>query len=443
MSGLDGAAIPMELLPMSQPEIRRLEACQRLTLRSITQGEAAQQLGLSERHLRRLWVRYRTQGPAGLCSRRRGRPSNRRLGADLIERALQLVRERYLDFGPTFANEKLREDHGIELSTESLRQAMIARELWRPKQKRPRNVHPPRERRPCFGELIQIDGSIHDWFEGRAPRCTLLVFIDDATSAIVGLRFVKSESSWSYLLLLRDYIATYGRPLALYSDRHTIFRAAQSLTTTGYTQVGRALADLDIELICATTPQAKGRVERANQTLQKRLLRELRLNDINSMEDANAFLPAFLEKYNNKFAVAPRCDDDAHRSTDECNLERILSIQHTRTLSRERTFQLGRMIYAIDDPKLKSHARLNIVEQTNRSFLVYFNQRIIPYRAVRAVRQARVLDAKAIALPADRHIPNQKKAHTPPPTHPWRQPWRRLPNPDISTWELPDITALG
>lgn len=226
---------------------RRLESCEKLRSRTITQSEAAIQLGVSERQVRRLYARFKTAGAAGICSRRRGQPSNRRLPLDLINKALELVATRYADFGPTFANEKLRETHDLHLSTERLRQAMIAAQLWQPKRARRRVVHPPRERRPQFGELVQIDGSPHAWFEDRAPKCTLLVFIDDATSALVGLRFVKSESTWNYLLLMREYMAHYGRQLAIYSDRHTIFRSPQALTTSGQTQVGRALAELDVE----------------------------------------------------------------------------------------------------------------------------------------------------------------------------------------------------
>ena len=259
----------MELLSMSHPELARLEACQRLQAGLLTQAEAARQLALSERHVRRLLSRYRRVGPAGLQSRRRGRPSNRRVPADRLSRAIELVRERYPDFGPTFANEKLREVHDLHLSTETLRQAMITAGLWQAKRKPHRQVHVPRERRPCFGELVQIDGSPHDWFEGRAMRCSLIVFIDDASSALLALRFVPVESTWAYFEVLRDYLADYGRPLALYSDRHSIFRAATSESAIRKdTQFGRALKDLDIELLCANSPQAKGRVERANRTLQ-------------------------------------------------------------------------------------------------------------------------------------------------------------------------------
>jgi len=427
---------------MSPVELRRLEACHALAERTLTQQQAALRLGISERQVRRLWKRFRTQGEQAVLSRRRGRASNRRLAAALVQSALDLVAQRYADFGPTFANEKLREEHGLVLSTESLRQAMIHAKIWHPQRHRARKVHPPRERRPQFGELVQIDGSAHDWFEGRAPKCTLLVFIDDATSALLGLRFVKSESTWSYFLLLRQYIAKYGRPLALYSDRHTIFRSPQALTTTGHTQVGRALAQLDIELICANSPQAKGRVERANKTLQRRLVRELRLRNVASMEEGNAVLEELRLRHNERFAHCAAVAGDAHRTTDEVTLEAILSVHHERTLSKDQTFQLGHSIYAIEPPSQPARTRkITLIEHPDGSFNLRADRQTLTCRKVRDVPQAPIRDAKELSEPQNRRIPNPKKAHIPPATHPWRlYPLRRPPiGPDISTWRGPDI----
>ena len=430
---------------MTLTEIRRLESCEKLRGRTITQSEAAMQLALSERQVRRLYARFKAEGEGGVRSRRRGRPSNRRLPADLIDTALELVATRYADFGPTFANEKLREAHGLHLSTERLRQAMIAAQLWQPKRPRRRAVHPPRERRPQFGELVQVDGSPHAWFEDRAPKCTLLVFIDDATSALVGLRFVKSESTWNYLLLMREYMAHYGRPLAIYSDRHTIFRSPQALTTSGHTQVGRALAELDVELLCASTPQAKGRVERANQTLQRRLVRELRLRDISTLADANAFLTSYRSDHNARFAVAPRSAADAHRSNDGLDLDQSLSVRYQRVLSKNHTFQIGRAVYAIDCRPRSRH--ITIIEHHDGTFDISAGHQKLRYRKVRDVPQAPIIDAKQLAEPYNHRQPNPKKAHTPPPSHPWKQEGerrlRRLAHADISTWGGPDIIGWG
>jgi hypothetical protein len=262
-----------DLIAMSPQELRRLEAMHQLEARVATQGEVALRLQLSTRQVKRLWRTYRSNGERGLVSAKRGRPGNRRRDPADIERAIALVREHYADFGPTFASEKLAEQHQLAVDRETLRKAMIAAGLWRAK---PRKAayHPPRERRPCFGELVQIDGSPHAWFEDRGPKCTLLVFIDDATSALVGLRFAHNETTAEYFALARIYFAQYGLPQAFYSDRFGIFRInVASSPTNDQTQFGRALDQLDIALICANSPQAKGRVERVNRTLQDRLIK--------------------------------------------------------------------------------------------------------------------------------------------------------------------------
>lgn len=406
---------------MSRPEIARLEACQRLEAGILTQAEVARQLGISDRQVRRLLARYRAVGADGVRSKRRGRPSNRRLPEAVLHEALDLVRSRYPDFGPSFANEKLREVHGIQIGTETLRKAMIASGLWKVRYKPFRRTHPPRERRPCFGELVQIDGSPHDWFEGRGPRCTLIVFIDDATSNLVGLRFASVESTWAYLDALRCYISIYGRPLAFYSDRHSIFRAAASeYSETKDTQLGQALRAIDIELLCATTPQAKGRVERANRTLQDRLVRELRLRGISSIDEANAYLPTYMADHNERFSVQPRCDDDLHRPLDDIDLERSLCCRYERIVTTERTFQIGQVIYAVDDDHIRPKSVISIREQQDRTFEVVYRDRLIPYHKLRSNTQGAIVDSKAIREPIDRRVPNAKKGHKPKPGHPWK-----------------------
>ena len=425
MSGLDAALPSMELLTMTHAELRRRDVCRGLKGGHLTQIEAAVQLRISERQVRRLLRRYEREGDAGLISRRRGRPSNRRLDPALVKTALTIVATHYADFGPTHANEKLREVHGLTIATESLRQAMMKAGLHEPKRSRRRSIHRPRERRPQFGELIQIDGSPHDWFEGRAPKCTALVFVDDATSKLVGLKFVRSEGTGTYMQLLREYLLNYGRPLALYSDRHTIFRSPNACTTLGQTQFGRALEELDIELICANSPQAKGRVERAHQTLQRRLPRELRLAGVSTLEEANALVPNLILEYNRRFAQKPHCDIDAHRTIDGFALDEILTIQHERFLTTHATFQVGSAIYALDDPPAFARSRkIVIIERDGQPFIVRLGKHIAPYHKLRDTKQAAVLDHKQLAEPAHRHLPNPKKAHTPAPTHPWKvHPW--------------------
>ena len=226
----------------------------------------------------------------------------------------QLVRAHYADFGPTLAAEMLAERHGLKVSRETLRGWMTEAGLWLSRRQR-RSFHQPRLRREALGELVQIDGSEHRWFEDRAEPCTLLVFIDDATGRLMQLRFVTSESAFAYFEALQGYLEAHGCPIAFYSDKHSVFRVARKDAKggQGMTQFGRALAELNIEILCANSSQAKGRVERVNRTLQDRLVKELRMAGISDIEAGNAFLPGFIERFNARFAVAPARPDDLHR----------------------------------------------------------------------------------------------------------------------------------
>lgn len=264
----------MELLQMSKKELSRVEVMERIRTKGMTQKKGSEALGISVRQVRRLWKNYRENGAAGLISKRRGKPSNNRLASVTRQLAIDLLQSLYADFGPTFAHEKLVEKHGLNLSSGSVRQMMIRENLWLPRKAKKLVAHQMRERRACFGELVQIDGSPHDWFEGRAPACTLLVFIDDASGKLGELRFVKSESFFSYAAASRAYIEHHGKPVALYSDKNGIFRVNQPSVGLGenLTQFGRVMQELEIAIICANTPQAKGRVERVNLTLQDRLV---------------------------------------------------------------------------------------------------------------------------------------------------------------------------
>jgi transposase len=317
----------------------------------VSQRQASEHLGISVRQFKRLVRAWRRGGDAGLVSRQRGRPSHRRMNEALRARIGGLLKEKYADFGATLATEKLLELDGIQVSVEMVRRIQIGLRLWRPKTRRARRVFQPRERRPRFGELIQIDGSPHDWFEGRAPRCTLIVFIDDATSRLTALRFAPVESGKAYLDTLRDQVLTHGRPLAFYSDRHGIFRvnAKDAEGGDGKTEFGRVVERLDIALINALTPQAKGRVERANQTLRDRLIKEMRLRNISSMEAAQAFLPSFMLKWNEKFSVDPSDTVPAHRPWTKTNdeLDLLLARREDRVLSKALTFSYGGTKYCV------------------------------------------------------------------------------------------------
>ncbi len=340
-----------ELLTMSKKELTRLEVMQRLEQKRMRQKEAAEILGVSTRHIRRLLHSYREHKEKGLISKRRGKPSNNRLKAETKQEAIDLLHSRYHDFGPTLAYEKLTEVHDLTLSVESVRQIMIAEELWKPRKVKRKAIHQMRPRRACLGELVQIDGSPHAWFEGRGPACTLLVYIDDATGKLMELLFVPVESTFNYFAATRRYLDRHGCPVAFYSDKHGIFKvnAKNALSGSGMTQFGQAMKALDIEIICANTPQAKGRVERANQTLQDRLVKELRLKDISSMQKANAYAPVFIADFNRRFAVQPRSSHDAHRPLlfSEDELDIIFSQKETRVLSKNLTLQYHKVIYQI------------------------------------------------------------------------------------------------
>ena len=251
---------------MSDGELTRLEVLRDLDQKRLTTDAAAQLLGLERRQLFRLLKAYRIEGPTGLISKRRGRPSNRRKPEELRSKALAIIREHYWDFGPTLAAEKLREVHQITLGRETLRLWMIEDGLWLDRRQRRKQVHQPRCRRECVGELVQIDGCEHWWFEDRGPQCTLLVFVDDATSRLMHLQFVESESTFAYFHAARAYLEGWGKPVAFYSDKHGVFRVNHpgALGGDGMTQFGRALHALNIDIICANSSPAKGRVERAH-----------------------------------------------------------------------------------------------------------------------------------------------------------------------------------
>src|SRR5664279_6380405 len=244
---------------------------------------------------------------------------------DVRTLALSIVRERYADFGPTFAVEKLAELHGCSVSRETLRGWMIADGLWVDRRHRLASPHQPRRRRDCLGELVQIDGSEHAWFEDRGETCTLLAFVDDATSRLMQLRFVASESAFDYFRATRCYLEAHGKPVAFYSDKHGIFRvnAKDAVGGDGITQFGRVLSELNIDIICANSPQAKGRVERAFATLQDRLVKELRLAGISTIAAANAWLPGFIADYNDRFGREPVNAKNLHRPLTAADLSLI------------------------------------------------------------------------------------------------------------------------
>jgi transposase len=409
---------------MSGKEVTRVEVMQRLKAKRMTQAEAGVVLGISVRQVKRLYRTYREAGAKGLVSQKRGKTSNHRLSEEVVQQARDLIYARYADFGPTLAHEKLVEQHGVKISDESVRKLMIAEGLWKPKRAKKVAVHQMRERRACLGELVQIDGSDHDWFEGRGKRCTLLVFIDDATGQLMELWFVEHESFFGYGEATQHYLERYGRPVAFYSDKHGIFRVNQSQdagTGEGITQFGRACQALDIQILCANTPQAKGRVERANQTLQDRLVKELRLAGISDREAGNAFLERFRLDFNSRFAVAARSNHDAHRPLlPKTNLERILSHQENRILTKNLTLQFGKAIYQIqtDRPTYAlAKAPVLVCQKANGEIAILYKDQPLAFTLFqRQPRQAVEVTSKTI----HQELEHPEKAHKPAPDHPWR-----------------------
>ena len=340
----------METLKMSAKERHRLDALNRVKRREISVVEAAELMAVSLRQARRLWKRFKSGSDRGLIHKLRGRTSNHRFSEELRDKIVRWHQERYQDFGPTLACEKLAEE-GLVLSPDTLTAILKERHLWKPMRRRKKHRR-RRERRKNFGAMIQIDGSHHDWFEGRAPRCTLIVFIDDATGQLTALRFAPVESGAAYLAALRDHVLTHGRPQAFYSDRHGIFRvnAKDAANGDGKTEFGRVVDRLEIGLINALTPQAKGRVERANQTLQDRLIKEMRLRNISSMQAGQAFLPSFMVAWNGRFAVPPSDPVPAHRpwTQTEDALDLLLARHEERVLSKALTFSYGGTKYCVN-----------------------------------------------------------------------------------------------
>ncbi len=337
---------------MSERELQRVEVLAQVS-EGVLNGEAAANiLGVTRRHLFRLLKRYRQGGASALRHKARGRPANNRLSDARRDFVTGLVREKYADFGPTLAAEMLSKHDGITVSRETLRKWMIEAEIWVPRKQR-RRFHRPRLRRECRGELIQIDGSEHCWFEERGDPCTLLVFIDDATSTLMALRFVLSESTFSYFAALDSYLRAHGRPVAFYSDKHSVFRVAKqdAKSGSGITQFGRALSELNIEILCANSSEAKGRVERANRTLQDRLVKELRLAGISDIDAGNAFLPGFIDRFNAQFAKKPARPDNLHRAlnTGAERLSEILCWREKRYVGRQLTLTYDRRMIMLEE----------------------------------------------------------------------------------------------
>jgi transposase len=461
--------VPADRIAMSQRERDLLKILAPVLQGQRTQAEAARLADLSVRHVRRLVGKLREGGDGVLVHGLRGRPSNRRLKPELRQQVLATYRERFGDFGPTFACEKLAE-LGLEVSPDTLRRWLIAEGLWQ----RRRQREPHRSRRPrraCFGELVQIDGSIHDWLEGRGEEVVLVSMIDDATSRVLA-RFYPAGTTEAHLDLLGRWLRQYGRPKALYSDRHSIFEPqdkGQALPDAE-TQFGRALRELDIGLIRAHSPQAKGRVERGFGTAQDRWVKELRLAGACNGDQANAVLERLLPAHNRRFAKPPADGADAHRPLGRgSNLAAILSIQEQRVVANDYTIRFRNRFYQLLKPIYPGQrgGRVTIELRLDGTMAIRFEKYYLKYQEVppeanlggsapkppefsALAADARGKDTAGPAAgegagpagvqpaagrsgrtPAEPYPPDGARADSPKPKkspakeHPWRQPFKR------------------
>lgn len=410
-------------IAMTQEELKRKTIIEQAVEKRITQKEGAEKIGVSERQFRRIISRYRKKGDEGLVSGHRGKAGNRKLSEGVRNTAVEFIQDpMYKDFGPTLLREKLEENRGVTISKETMRQLMIEAGIHHPKV-RNKTTHPQRERRERRGELVQIDGSYHAWLEERGPKACLLLFVDDATSEVLAAEFVEHESFFAYARLCKSYFQTTGVPVAFYSDKFSVFRV--NITTSVHkapiTQFRRALDTLGIDLICANSPQAKGRVERANQTFQDRLVKELRLRGVDNYLEANAYLPEFVRFYNSKFAVLPRSDRDNHRPLDHSvDLDFVFSIHDTRIISKDLQFQFDNVTYQILTNRppqnlAKREVLISMDESANVS--AYLNHQLLALKVLQQQPKRTIL-VSTKSLDHDAYIP--------PANHPWRTYGKKL-----------------
>jgi len=421
-----------ERVALGEREQERLVALREVKCGHLSRGQAGRRLGLSVRQVGRLLRRLAEEGAKGLVHRLRGRRSNRRISEEGRGRALEVLsQEKYRGFGPTLAAEHLSRV-GVEVSRETLRRWMSEARLWRPRKKRVKKVHVWRERRAAFGELVLLDSSDHDWLEGRGPRLRLIAFIDDATGRFRG-RFFERETTLANMLALREWLECFGRPLSLYTDRHSIYapparsRAEEDLHGQAPpTQFGRALEELGIEWIPAYSPQAKGRVERLFGTLQDRLVKELRIAEINSCEAANHFLESFFfDHWEKRFVVQARDARDAHRPPSRHHaLDAILCLRYTRRLDSAYTLSFQGQRWRIPRgeilPGLRN-AQVGIEQRLNGTLKVGFRGRHLSLEPAPAT-----IRANCPARPAADRSPSPRARNAKPaPNHPWRTTWSK------------------
>lgn len=405
-----------DIIIMRQKELKRLHVIGKVMERELTQVEAAEILSLSERQIGRIVKRIREEGDKGIQHRSRGKESCRRLPKKLKDRVVELYMRSYKGFGPTFTAEKLYEFDDIDLSKETVRKWLIEAGQWQ-KGRKTRTHRQWRERKWHCGQMVQMDGSHHDWFEGRRPKCVLMGYIDDATGRIF-CRFYEYEGTIPAMDSFKRYIKAHGIPMSVYFDKHTTYKSPAEPSiedeingTEPLSEFGRALRELGVDLIHAHSPQAKGRVERMFNTLQDRLVKEMTLRGINTIEEANKFLKGYLSSHNKRFAVKPKEQNDLHRDIPKgLNLDKILCIRTERTLRNDSTIAHNGKLYQIQEA-VKSKKVL-VQERVNGMMLITHNNVSLKFKEVntRPEKQQK----------PDR-ILRKRKIHIPSADHPWRK----------------------
>ena len=406
------------MITMSRKEAGRLHVIHQALDERITQAEAASLIGLSDRQIRRMIKRILEAGDEGICHQSRGKRSNHRIPEQVKEKTLRLFRKDYKDFNLTHATEALFETHGITINRETLRLWLAAEDI--PYRKRKARKHRRwRARRAHFGELVQIDGSHHDWFEGRGPVCVFMGYIDDATSTVHG-RFYDYEGTIPAMDSMKRYIKRFGIPQSVYLDKHSTYKSQSEPTIEEQlagqqpmSQFERGLAQLEIEVIHANSPQAKGRVERLFRTLQDRLVKEMRLAGIRSIDEANEFLKTFLPKFSRKFKKPAASKADLHRPSPHCrDLDRVLCIREERTVRNDFTVIHNSTLYQIE--KATRAKKVVIEERLDGSLHITYNGHDLEYREITKV--------PITEKPKSLRLKPAKQPWLPPANHPWRKP---------------------
>lgn len=418
-----------EQIVMSMKETERIVVLEDLALKRIKQHHASRKLGISVRQVRRMLKRYRQKGAKGLVHKSRGMTSNRALTVDSKDRIISLIRKHYPDFGPTLATEKLRERHGIIHAVETVRTIMASEGIWVPKRRKGIKFHPYRERRSCIGELEQLDGSYHKWFEDRAPECCLIAFIDDATSRIMDGLFTDHEGTFTLFQATEHYLLTHGRPLAFYADRHSTYKVNRQATieeelrdSQPLSQFSRAMETLGIELIYALSSQAKGRIERLFETLQDRLVKELRLEGISDPKSATEyFRSVYIPKHNGQFAVAAKDSVNMHRILlPNMSLQEIFTLQTPRIVSKDLVVQYKNNRYLLSAEGVKKYTlpktTVTVHEDSAGNVSFWQKEKKLDFTFIGKINQQQ----KPIQIASAKTF-KEKRVVIPGKDHPWRQ----------------------